>query len=107
MLVELDVFSGRPNPRWELDELQSQRLLQIQNQLKASDRVPVEPPGLGYRGFRYSDANGPVRAYYGYVKTARAVFADPSFSVERYLLDQVPMEFAALRARIEKELDLK
>ena len=107
MIVELDVFSGRPNPRWELDEPHSQRLLQIQNQLQASDRVPMEPPALGYRGFWYSDENGRVHAYHGYVRSAQAVFADPSFSIERYLLDQVPMEFAALRTRIAKELEAK
>lgn len=104
MLVELDVFSGRPNPRWELDEPCSQKLRQLQNRLKASSRAPAEPPALGYRGFWYSDATGRVRAYRGYVKTAHAVFADPSFSIERYLLDQIPEEFAALRRRIASEL---
>jgi hypothetical protein len=72
-----------------------------------SDRAPAEPPALGYRGFWYSDANGRVHVYYGYVKTAGAVFADPSFNIERYLLDQVPIEFAVLRTRITKELDSK
>jgi len=104
MLVELDVFSGRPNPRWELDEPRSQKLRQLQGRLKVSSRAHAEPPGLGYRGFWYSDATGRVRAYRGYVKTARAVFSDPSFSIERYLLDQVPVEFAALRRRITSEL---
>lgn len=104
MLVELDVFSGKPNPRWELDGPHSQRLLQIQDGLETSNRAPAEPPALGYRGFCYSDATGRVRAYRGYVKTTRAVFADPSFSIERYLLDQVPTEFAALRGRIAEEL---
>ena len=104
MLVEFDVFSGRPNPRWELDEPRSQKLLQLQNRLKASSRVPAEPPALGYRGFWYSDATGRIHAYRGYVKTAQGVFADPSFSIERYLLDQVPVEFASLRRRIVSEL---
>ena len=104
MLVELDIFSGNPNPRWELDGSHSQRLLQIQDGLETSDLAPAEPPGLGYRGFRYSDATGRVRAYRGYVKTTQAVLADPSFSIERYLLDQIPIEFAALRGIIAKEI---
>jgi hypothetical protein len=104
MLVELDVFSGRPNPRWELDASGSQKLRQLQSQLEASNRVPAEPPGLGYRGFWYSDAAGRVHVYHGYLKTAGAVFADPSFSIERYLLDQLPVEFSALRSRISSEL---
>jgi hypothetical protein len=104
MFVELDVFSGRPNPQWELDEHRSQMLLQLQNRLKVSSQAPAEPPALGYRGFWYSDATGRVCAYHGYVKTAQAVFADPSFSIERYLLDQVPAEFAVLCKRIASEL---
>ena len=104
MLVELDVFSGRPNPRWELDEVRSQELRQLQSRLKPSRQAHVEPPALGYRGFLYPDVTGRVRAYHGYVKTARAVLADPAFSIERYLLDQVPAEFAALRRRIASEL---
>jgi hypothetical protein len=104
MLVELDVFSGRPNPRWELDETRSRKLRQLQSRLKATSRARAEPPALGYRGFWYSDATGRVRAYRGHVEIAGAVFADPSFSIERYLLDQVPVEFAALCRRIVSEL---
>jgi hypothetical protein len=103
MFIELDVFSGRPNPRFKLDEHGSQKLRQLQSLLKATSRAPVEPPGLGYRGFSYSDATGCVRAYCGYVKTASAVFADPAFSVERFLLKQVPAEYAALCRRIASE----
>jgi len=105
MLVELDVFSGRPNPRLELAEYGSRKLGGLQSLLNATNRAPAEPPALGYRGFLYSDATGSVRAYRGYVKTARAVFADPAFSVERFLLEQVPAEYAALCERIASELD--
>jgi hypothetical protein len=104
MFVELDVFSGRPNPRWELDEHRSHQLLQLESRLTRTRQAAPEPPGLGYRGFLYSDANGPVRAYRGYVTTARAVLADPAFSVERFLLEQVPAEYAALGRRIASEL---
>jgi hypothetical protein len=104
MLVELDVFSGRQNPRWELDEPRSEELRQLHSRLKASGQAHTEPPALGYRGFWYSDADGRVHAYHGYVRTGRAVLADPSFTIERYLLAQTPVELAALRKRIESEL---
>ncbi len=93
MFVELDVFSGRPNPRWELDQTHSQKLWQLQGRLEVSRRVHPEPPGLGR-----------VRAYRGFILTAHAVLADPSFIVERYLIDQLPDEFAALRTRISSEI---
>ncbi len=68
MLVELDVFSGRPNPRWELDEQRSRELRQLERDLTPAREAAPEPPGLGYRGFVYSDASGQVRAYRGYVE---------------------------------------
>lgn len=104
MLVELDVFSGKPNPRWTLDESGSARLRQLQGALTLARRPPPEPPGLGYRGFVYSDPPGHARAYRGYVTAARMVLADPTFSIELYLLDQLPAQYDALRRRIASEL---
>src|SRR5215475_2806090 len=104
MFVELDVFSGRPNPRWELDESSSQKLRYLQSRLTNARESPPGVPGLGYRGFLYADPNGPVRAYRGYVTTARAVLADPSFSIEQYLLNQMPSDYATLRRKIASEI---
>jgi hypothetical protein len=107
MLVELDVFSGRPNPRWELDEPAIRQLRQLEGRLTASREPAPEPPGLGYRGFVYSDASGRVRVYRGYVRTPRAVLADHTFSIEMFLLDQLPAEFAEMRNWIGAELTSK
>src|SRR5947209_2566069 len=104
MMVELDVFSGRPNPRWELDEIHSRQLRQLQSQLEPTSQGPVEPPALGYRGFYYSDPTGRVHAYHGHLKAVSAALADPSFSVERYLIEQIPAEFAAVGSRITAEI---
>jgi hypothetical protein len=49
--VELDVFSGKPNPRWTLDQKRADEVL---NALKAESptTVPATAPArLGYRGF--------------------------------------------------------
>jgi hypothetical protein len=104
MLVELDVFSGRPNPRWQLDEHSTRELRRLQSRLTVSTLAPPEPPGLGYRGFSYTDAMGSCRAYKGYVRTSRATLADPSFSIEGFLLDRLPVEFAPLRRRVASKL---
>lgn len=106
MLVELNVFSGRPNPRWKLDDLSSRELRQLENRLHATGEAPVDPPGLGYRGFVYADNAGRRLAYHGFVRKSRGIFADPSLSIERFLLDHIPAEFAPLRARILSELAL-
>jgi hypothetical protein len=107
MLVELDVFSGRPNPRWELDEQRSRELRLLEKRLTPAHEPAPEPPGLGYRGFLYSGDSGQVRAYRGFVKTRRTVLVDPSFSVETYLRDQLPAEYGELRNWIAAELTPK
>jgi len=104
MLVELDVFSGRPNPRWALDGHASQQLRELAKRLTSTRQAPADPPGLGYRGFVYSDAAGRARVYKGLVATDRGTFADPAFSIERFLLEQIPAEYAALRPDILSDL---
>jgi hypothetical protein len=50
MIVELDVFSGRPNPTWILSAKQTEELLEALQNLPLSDK-PSPEGGLGYRGF--------------------------------------------------------
>ncbi len=53
--VELDIFSGRPNPHWTLGSEQADKLQsQLRELVPVRELVPTElpePPGLGYRGF--------------------------------------------------------
>ena len=100
VLVELDVFSGRPNPRWELDEPTTAELQRILSGLSPATNAAPEPPGLGYRGVVFTDDVGHSRAYRNRVSTPRLILADPTVSVERFLLDQIPEEFAAIGRRI-------
>ncbi len=53
--VELDVYSGRPNPSWQLNATESEELLQ-QLSLLSEFEKSKEPlnDGLGYRGFLLS-----------------------------------------------------
>lgn len=100
--VELDIFSGRPNPAWELGPGEREELDALVARLSpSSDRAPEL--GLGYRGFTF-DLSGPVRAFGGYVSEPGAILADPERSVERYLLDRLPAELADLRPAIQAEL---
>ena len=80
---------------------------QLERRLTPAGQAAPEPPGLGYRGFVLSDARGHVRAYRGYVKTPRTVLADPSFSVEKYLRNQLPAEYAELHDWLAAELTPK
>ncbi len=105
MRVELDVFSGRPNPRWELDEDSAAALRRLLSRLSVSTDTPPRQPGLGYRGFVFDSEMDHGRAYKGYVIKSDAVFADPSSSIERFLRDRLPTELHDLRSRITLEGD--
>lgn len=49
--VELDVFSGRPNPSWTLTPEESQDLLkEIQSLPNTDIKADLAEEGLGYRG---------------------------------------------------------
>jgi hypothetical protein len=63
MFVELDLFSGRPNPRWQLNEVQATKLGELHSQLPAAAEMSPAPPGLGYRGFLYSLGSAHWRAW--------------------------------------------
>jgi hypothetical protein len=56
--VELDIFSGRPNPHWTISADQIAPLLPEFDapQLATSG----EPPGLGYRGFLLTDVSAEI-----------------------------------------------
>ena len=50
--VELDIFSGRPNPRWELTQRESQQLLErLKDDRIALSKADDTKGNLGYRGF--------------------------------------------------------
>ena len=50
VLVELDVFSGRPNPTWELSAEEGTALARLMADLPSGVAPPSEGR-LGYRGF--------------------------------------------------------
>jgi hypothetical protein len=54
--VELDVYSGRPNPSWQLNANEVNELEDRLNGLAESAAVEI-PNHLGYRGFSIIDEN--------------------------------------------------
>ena len=105
MLVELDVFSGRPNPRWTLDEDSAASLRELLSRLTVAAGPPPPQPGLGYRGFLVAVEGDRLRAYRGYVIGPEVVLADPGSSVERFLVDRLPPALADLRERVPLDGD--
>ena len=101
MVVELDIFSGRPNPRWELDDSAARAVLEIEWGLSATSGALRQPPPLGYRGFLYAPrGEGTRRAFLGRVERRDGVLDDPDCSIEQMLLRSLPQDFAGLAERI-------
>lgn len=65
MQVELDIFSGRPNPVWELTAAERAKLKSMVRGASPSQST-IDVPGLGYRGFV---VHGPdqIRIYRGQI----------------------------------------
>ena len=108
----LDIFSGRPNPAWELSPAETEALAELIAGLAPAAPANLPTP-LGYRGFVVSrpGAGGltvTVTAYDGLVRVEGGgdlYYADPERSVERWLLDRARSHLdAATLAVVEEEV---
>ncbi len=91
MNVELDAFSGRPNPRWELSAEQASEYQTRFGALRPAASPSTGGDGLGYRGFIVR-ANGEEARFYRGIAVVhhsgrQEVFADPSRALEHWLLE--------------------
>lgn len=89
--IELDAFSGRPNPTWNLSQSQCTEIEQQIDQLPKTKELLPSPPGLGYRGviIHYQNQQGvreSIRFYRGTVRSQRLQLQDPDRLLEKRLL---------------------
>lgn len=88
--VELDVFSGRPNPTWSLSPEQADELMHRLHDLPSANPAAENlPGGLGYRGLVIFGVDGPgtpLRIVSGIVISDRKYRLDPGRSLEQWLL---------------------
>ena len=68
--VELDVFSGRPNPRWVVPGVERDSLLNMVASLREA-QGPMPSTGLGYRGFILRDGNREILVFRQLVRVRR------------------------------------
>jgi hypothetical protein len=81
------------------------QLRRILDELEPTPWPPAEPPGLGYRGFHFTDETGTSRAFGSFVTTLGTALSDPGRGVERFLLDRLPAEFEPLRPVVAAQLE--
>jgi hypothetical protein len=95
--AEIDLFSGRPNPRWQMGATESAHFVSLLSQLPAVADGHL-PAALGYRGIIVSSASGTVAGYdrvvcyrgmvFGQRGEAVEVFADRDRALERWLAER-------------------
>jgi hypothetical protein len=93
MDVEIDIFSGMPNPAWTLSGAQAAAFLAKLAALPETEAKP-RSTNLGYRGFIVRAPQGTDQEIYiqrGFVEVRRATaskfFLDPVRSLEQWLLN--------------------
>jgi hypothetical protein len=88
--VVLGLYSGRPDPQWTLTAEQAATLNKALGTLAKSTGTPPVG-GLGYHGFTILLPGSTLVAYRGAVAPPgdgpRAVMADPTRNIERFLLE--------------------
>ena len=87
--VELDIFSGRPNPAWALTDSQTASLLEMVGELAQTESDP-HPGDLGYRGMivRLRGAKArEIAVHTGVAAVNGGRHADVDRHVERWLLE--------------------
>jgi hypothetical protein len=89
MEIELDVFSGRPNPTWVVSPELAASVSRALSSLPAAPARP-EPGHLGYRGFIIRQSELSARVFDGHVIVTTngtpRTFAD-SAGLEQQLID--------------------
>jgi hypothetical protein len=93
MTVEFDVFSGQPNPRWELTP---EQLREFRRRVAALPQPPSPArmfDGLGYRGLSLGDPASPDESFrvgFGWVVhrqgSGESTYVDEGRGVEKWLL---------------------
>jgi hypothetical protein len=88
--VELDIFSGRPNPIWIAVGPQAREIATLMQRLEPMMETMREPPGLGYRGFLITIGDTHAAVFGGAITVTRdgesQVFRD--IGIEPLLLRQ-------------------
>lgn len=88
--VIVDIFSGLPNPQWQLGVEQSLAMISLVSGLSTAQPAEMPAlPDLGYRGFEISGFGGgcdTYRVFSGYVNACETITQDPGRKVELWLL---------------------
>ncbi|MEO8554609.1 MAG: class I SAM-dependent methyltransferase [Kofleriaceae bacterium] len=103
--VTIQIYSGRPDPSWDLDPVAERELVRRVGALAPAAAAPAPAPGLGYRGFAVVSGDLELQVCGDRVSMAGRALADPTASVEAWLLATSPLD-RELRAQILPRRDV-
>jgi len=123
-IVTLNIFSGRPNPRWFLEDAAGAELRdRIYRKPTLTSAAPPSLGGLGYHGLeiRFDDGPEPIYVQGGVVRTLAGSpnLLDPGREIERFIISTMPevgrdaglgmtrKDRGLVREHIDKELTAK
>jgi len=93
-IVHVLIFSGRPNPSWELLGGQISRFAELCLASKTSSEPPPASPSLGYRGFRVTNDSESWDVFDGHISythlESKWEKEDVGRALEKYLLTTKP-----------------
>ena len=95
MRVELDIFSGRPNPSWQMSAEEAAEFLHLIRSLPKTERLSDEG-GLGYRGFVISNS-GKLAGVPPEIRVYNGVLSINEDGTENYYKDVEGVERLLLR----------
>jgi hypothetical protein len=99
VVVELDVFSGRPNPEWRLTGAAREQLLKLLRASPTSQSRSGPESGLGYRGFVVRILSGATKLRMhvggGIVEWEGFYGRDDGRKIEKWLVDTIPLDIKA------------
>jgi hypothetical protein len=88
------IYSGRPDPRWDLSEEQTDHFLSLWRQAGNSETETVIPSVSGYKGIRILSPGKQFLIYNGIMTVIenqlRTSKRDDQRSIERFLLNTSP-----------------
>lgn len=92
LAVVIDLFSGAPNPRWQIPCARADAFVQAFAGLVPAPGAAIAAPGLGYRGFVVAmDCPGlpeaALRVFGDLVERDGRVYRDPDRRLERFLIE--------------------
>jgi hypothetical protein len=104
VIVQVDIFSGRPSPSWTLDEADSSQVRRHLDELEQTD-APSPTPGLGFRGFVLTGVDPSALAPYDWVVVQGTSVVAHTGGREVTLADPDHALYSLVRGRTESHVE--